>query len=69
MSDLWVHPAAILLLGAVGLPLIPARAKRFWLLLIPILTFLRTLGLVKGVFGQVTILDWTLVFGRVDGLS
>lgn len=69
MSDLWVHPSAILLLGAAGLPLIPVRAKRFWLLLIPVLAFVRTLGLVKGVFGQMTVLDWTLVFGRVDGLS
>ncbi|HVV73500.1 MAG TPA: Na(+)/H(+) antiporter subunit D, partial [Verrucomicrobiae bacterium] len=54
------------------LPLIPARlqkAKQAYLLLIPILVFVRTLALSKGMFGQVQVLSWTLVFGRVDALS
>ena len=69
MSDLWLHPSLILILGALVLPLIPARLKKGYLLLIPILLFARVLGMARGEFGQVHILDWTLVFGRVDALS
>jgi len=69
MSDFWIHPALILLLGAALLPLVPSRARRVYLMLVPVLTFGCTLMLDKGVFGEVRILDWTLVFGRVDGLS
>lgn len=69
MSDLWVHPSVLLLLGALALPWVPAVAKRFWLLLVPALTFARIMTLSHGTFGEVTVLDWTLVFGRVDALS
>lgn len=69
MSDLWLHPIVILLLGGALLPLVPQRAKLPYLLLVPALLFARTLMLKKGVFGQVTILDFTLTFGRVDSLS
>jgi multicomponent Na+:H+ antiporter subunit D len=69
MSDFWLHPAAILLLGGALLPLVPQRAKLAYVLLVPALLFARTLALGKGVFGQITILDFTLTFGRVDALS
>jgi multicomponent Na+:H+ antiporter subunit D len=60
------------MIGAVLLPLVPSRLqklKQFYLVLIPILVFGRTLALAKGTFGEVQILGWTLVFGRVDALS
>ena len=69
MNDFWLHPALILLAGALLLPLVPARLRPVYLLLIPGLTFLRTLSLTHGTFGSVAFVDWTLVFGRVDGLS
>ncbi|MHC1764947.1 MAG: Na(+)/H(+) antiporter subunit D [Verrucomicrobiia bacterium] len=69
MSDLWVHPSLIFVVGALMLPLIPARAKRAYLLLIPLLVFARIWVMPKGIFGQVQFLEWTLVFGRVDALS
>ncbi len=69
MSSLWIHPAAILLLGAALLPLIPERIRKGWLLLIPALVFGRVLTLDHGLFGQVQFADWTLTFGRVDRLS
>ena len=68
-SDFWIHPSLILILGALLLPLIPSVAKKAWLILIPVLVFVRIVMMQKGVFGQVTFLDWTLTFGRVDGLS
>jgi len=72
MSSFWLHPTLILILGAVLLPLIPSRLqklKQAYLLLLPILVFVRTLALSKGTFGEVHFLSWTLVFGRVDALS
>jgi multicomponent Na+:H+ antiporter subunit D len=69
MSDFWIHPALILLLGAALLPLVPTSVRRAWLMLVPVLTFGYTLSMGHGTFGEVRILDWTLVFGRVDALS
>ena len=69
MNNLWIHPALVLILGGLLLPLVPARLKKGYLLLVPILAFLRTLALTKGTHGDVSFLEWTLVFGRVDGLS
>ncbi len=69
MSSFWLHPALILLLGGLLLPAIPARLKKGYLLLIPVLAFLRTRAMAHGTFGQVQVLEWTLVFGRVDALS
>jgi multicomponent Na+:H+ antiporter subunit D len=69
MSNLWLHPSLILIAGALLLPLLPERLRKGWLLLIPILTFARILGMSKGVFGEVSFLQFKLVFGRVDALS
>jgi multicomponent Na+:H+ antiporter subunit D len=69
VTDLWLHPAAILLLGAALLPFVPERLRKGWLLLVPALAFARVLLLKEGVFGEVPVLKWTLVFGRVDRLS
>src|SRR5581483_11457009 len=66
MNSFWIHPSLILLFGALLLPLVPTRLKKSYLLLIPILVFARTLTLTSGSFGHVQLLDWTLVFGRVD---
>ena len=49
--------------------MIPERYKKGWLLLIPLLVFLRVLGLENGVYGTVSFLDINLTFGRVDRLS
>jgi multicomponent Na+:H+ antiporter subunit D len=69
MSNFWLHPALILIAGALLLPVVPSRLKKGYLLLVPLLTFLHTIGMGQGMFGQVQFLDWTLVFGRVDRLS
>lgn len=72
MSDFWIHPALIMLVGGALLPLIPERIKKGYLLLIPILAFIRICsmqGSVGSVFGEVHFGDFNLVFGRVDKLS
>ena len=69
MSNFWVHPSLILILGALLIPLVPARLKRGYLFIVPCLVFWRILMLSKGTFGEASFLSWTLVFGRVDALS
>lgn len=69
MSEFWLHPALVLIVGGLLLPLIPGRLRTGYLLIVPILAFGRVMGLQPGTFGQVGFLDWTLVFGRVDALS
>jgi multicomponent Na+:H+ antiporter subunit D len=69
MSSLWIHPALILVFGALLLPRVPARFKPAWLLLVPVLTFARIWAMPRGVFGEVHFLSWVLTFGRVDALS
>jgi multicomponent Na+:H+ antiporter subunit D len=71
MSEFWLHPSLVLILGALLLPWVPSPLKRGYLLAIPTLTFLRIwlMPSADAAFGQVEFLDWTLVFGRVDALS
>lgn len=69
MSDFWLHPSLILVLGALALPLVPRGFKKAWLLLVPLLVLGRTLTLQHGVFGVVKVADWSLTFGRIDSLS
>jgi multicomponent Na+:H+ antiporter subunit D len=69
MIDFWVHPALILVLGGALLPFVPERFRKPYLVLIPVLTFMRTAALTHGTLGEVDFLQWKLVFGRVDRLS
>lgn len=69
MSDFWLHPSLLLLLGAAILPLLPRAVKKGWLLLVPIVVFARVATMPEGVFGTVEFLEWTLTFGRIDALS
>lgn len=69
MSEFWLHPSCLLLAGAALLPLVPRPAKKAWLLIVPLLVFFRTTLLEPGNHGAIRFMDWTMVFGRVDGLS
>lgn len=73
MSDLWFHPAAFFLIGAVLLPLLPAALRKPFLLLVPIAAFARVLTMSHGTFGVLELGMFSgknaLVFGRVDNLS
>ena len=69
MSNFWIHPALVLLLGCLGLPLVPARLKKAFLLLVPVLAFGCVLTMARGDVRHVHFLQWTLTFGRVDALS
>lgn len=69
MNEFWLHPALVLILGGLLLPLVPARLRKPYILLIPALAFARAMLMPRGVFGEVHFLEWVLVFGRVDALS
>ena len=72
MSNHWIHPALVLVLGCLALPLVPARLKKGFLLAVPALAFgvvLMMFTMPRGEFWHVPFLKWTLVFGRVDSLS
>ena len=61
MNSFWLHPSLILIFGSLLLLLVPARLKKGYLLLIPILLFARILTMAHGEFGQVHVQQWTLV--------
>ena len=69
MSSPWIHPALVLLAGCLGLPLVPRRLKRAFLLLVPALAYGLVLAMSRGDYAHVRFLQWTLTFGRVDALS
>ena len=71
MTEPWIHPSAVLLLGAVILPLLPKALRRICIVLVPVLAFCSVLLMQghNGVYGVVPFMKWQLVFGKVDALS
>ncbi len=71
MTSSFFHPALIMIIGALLLPLVRGPFKKPYLFLIPALTFLDVVFLSynPGTYGVVQFLDWQLTFGRVDSLS
>jgi multicomponent Na+:H+ antiporter subunit D len=61
--------ALILILGAVPVPILRGWVRRAWILALPVLAFVQLVGLQHGSFGEVHLLDYTLVLMRVDRLS
>ncbi|SDP73412.1 Na(+)/H(+) antiporter subunit D [Desulforhopalus singaporensis] len=72
MTSSFIHPALILIFGALILPFIRDPFRKIYLVTVPILTFLDViyLNMHPGMHGVVSFMnDWTLTFGRVDNLS
>lgn len=65
----WIHPAAILILGSVLIPVLRGRVKQAYLLLLPALAFLSVLSMDQGTYGVYNVLGQDIVMGRVDKLS
>ena len=70
-TSCFFHPSLILILGALILPFIRGPFRQPYLIAIPILTFVNVvyLGLNPGIYGEISVLNWQLIFGRVDNLS
>ena len=71
MTTSFIHPALIMIIGALLLPLVRGPFRKPYLFLVPLLTFCDVLYLSQhpGTYGVVHFLDWELTFGRVDRLS
>ncbi len=71
MTINFFHPALIMIIGALLLPLVRGPFRKPYLFIIPLLTFVDVLYLSQnpGTYGVVQFLDWELTFGRVDRLS
>jgi multicomponent Na+:H+ antiporter subunit D len=71
MTINFFHPALIMIIGALLLPLVRGPFRKPYLFLIPLVTFIDVLYLSQhpGTYGVVQFLDWELTFGRVDRLS
>lgn len=71
MTDTWIHPSLILLVGAVILPCLPKSWRKVFMVMVPLLAFADVVSMQghNGVFGAVRFLDATMIFGRVDALS
>ena len=62
-------PAAVMILGALLVPLLRGRARTGWVLLLPAASLAALLTLGEGEFGQVSIFSYELTLVRIDGLS
>lgn len=64
-----VPPPAIFIAGALLVPLLKGRIRSAWLLLLPALAFWNLTRMDSGTYWTASLLDYTLIFGRVDKLS
>ncbi|RMD63047.1 MAG: Na(+)/H(+) antiporter subunit D [Alphaproteobacteria bacterium] len=64
-----LSPGLILILGALFVPLIPGRARKIYLLALPLLAGFQLYALDPGLHGQIGLFDFTLTTLRVDRLS
>ena len=62
-------PAAVMILGALLVPLLRGRARTGWVLLLPVVSLALLVSLGSGEFGRVSIFSYELTLVRIDGLS
>ncbi len=65
----WVHPGLIFIIGALLIPFVRGEWKKAYLLLLPIAALIDLSMMSEGVFWRIPLLEYELVFGRVDTLS
>jgi multicomponent Na+:H+ antiporter subunit D len=64
-----LSPGLILIIGALLVPFLRGRLRAAYILALPIVAFLQLITLPNGSFGEIHVLDMTLVTLRVDELS
>ncbi len=65
----WIHPAAILMVGALAIPFLPGAVKKAYMVVLTAAAFISTLYMAHGMHWTTSFLGNELVFGRVDKLS
>ena len=64
-----IPPAFILIIGSFLILFLRGRIKQIYMILLPLVTVLYVFSLSEGIYWKVRILDYELIFGRVDKLS
>ena len=64
-----IPPPVIFILGALLVPFMKGKVKSAYMLLIPVLAFATLLKMSEGTYWVVHVLDYNLIFGRIDKLS
>jgi len=64
-----IPPAVILIAGALFIPLLKGRVRQIYMIILPLLTMLYLFSLPEGIYWKIRILDYELIFGRIDRLS
>jgi len=64
-----IHPAIILIIGAIFVPIMRGRLKSAYMLILPILAFIALLKMPDGKYWTMNFLNFQLIFARVDNLS
>ena len=67
--DRWVHPAIFFYIGSLLLPFMKGKARKFFILFIPVLSIIDVAFMHAGTYGSYRFLNMNIVFGRVDKLS
>ncbi|MDD5008103.1 MAG: Na(+)/H(+) antiporter subunit D [Syntrophorhabdaceae bacterium] len=67
--DRWVHPAIFFYIGSLLLPFMKGKARKFFILFIPVLSIIDVALMHAGTYGSYRFLNMNIVFGRVDKLS
>jgi len=71
MTGSFIHPALIMIIGALLVPFIRGPLRKPYLILIPVLALGAVISnnALNGSLATFQFMDWQLVFGRVDKLS
>ena len=62
-------PAAIFIIGALFIPVLKGKIKSTFMLLLPVLAFFTLINTPEGNHWVFSLLDYNLIFGRIDRLS
>ncbi len=71
MSANFIHPALVMIIGALLVPFVRGPLRKPFLFIVPLLALLAVVSnsFLSGEFATYQFMDWQLVFGRVDKLS
>lgn len=64
-----IPPAAIFIIGALFIPILKGKIKSAYMLLLPVLAFYILVTIPEGKHWVIRLLDYDLIFGRIDRLS
>lgn len=64
-----IPPAAIFIVGALGIPFLKGKVKSAYLLFLPAMALINLMAMPEGKYWVVGFLEYDLIFGRVDKLS